>query len=103
MNADTISLIGGTLLSLVLEYVPGLKNLYGKYDKTQKRAMMALLLFVVMFAAYGLSCAGWLEGLWPGLAVTCDQAGWQVLIRSYILALVANQGTHGLYKRTTLG
>lgn|SRR5574341_1215394 len=95
MTAETLSALAGLVGSLAFSYVPGLQSWYAKQATEKKRLIMALLLVGITVAAYGASCARWFS---LGLVVTCDQAGLEGLVRVFVLALVANQGTYLITK-----
>ena len=84
---ETLSAVFGVLLSLFMSYVPGVKTWFDKQPAINKRAIMAVGLFLVAGGAYGLSCADVIN------IVACTQAGVLTLVSSYIAALVANQST----------
>lgn len=98
MSIELLSLIAGALLSLAFSYVPGLKEKWQPLSEEHKRAYMALMLLVTAAALLGLSCAGWLEQLWPGLGISCSQEGALALVRIFIMAMVSNQATFRLSK-----
>lgn len=91
---DTLALIVGVALSLLFKFIPGFKTWYDALADEYKGLIMAAIVFLSAAVLYGLSCVGWLEGLWPGLGLTCDQAGLSGLIRAVVLALTANQATY---------
>lgn len=93
---ELILLVGGVFLSLCFEYIPGVRDWFGGLAENNKRFVMAIVLLLVPAVAFLLSCAGWMQDLYPELSATCDKSGAVVYIRGYILALVANQGTHRL-------
>lgn len=97
MSTDTLSLFAGSVLSLLFSYVPGLNSKFEQLDSTYKRLAMAGLLLVVALAVVGIACAGFAADL--GLAVTCDKAGAIGVLRSFVLALVANQSTYAISPR----
>lgn len=94
MTSEQISALAGVVLSLAFSYVPGLSDWFGELRSEYKRLLMAGLMLVVAAAAYGLTCAGWLE-----TAIVCDEAGVMALVWAYIAALVANQATYTLTRR----
>lgn len=98
MSAETLSLIAGAVLTLVFSYVPGLSEKFAALDSTNKRLIMLAVLATSAAAIYGLGCVGW--ALPFGFEVSCDVAGIQALIRSFILAAVANQGLYTLSPET---
>jgi hypothetical protein len=59
---------------------------------------MGSLLLLVASAVFGLSCTSWGSG-W-GINITCDQAGLQALVGSFLAALVANQSTYSITSDT---
>lgn len=97
MSADTLNLFAAAVLSLVFGYFPKLKDWYASLDNGQKRLIMALVLFVVSGAIFGLSCWKMVPSDWK--LVTCDIPGLVGLVRAYILAVVANQGIYMLFVR----
>ena len=88
MTATELGSIAGIVLSLAFSYVPGLKGTYDKLSGDYKRLVMAALLLVTAGAVLGLSCAGMLAN------VECTQAGALGLLKVFIAALIANQGTY---------
>ena len=97
MNATLLSMIGGSALSLILAYVPGVKPWFGKLNGTQKRGIMALLLLMLAGASFGLAC--WRpDTIVKGLA--CNETGLLELVGIYILALTANQSTYSIAVRS---
>ncbi len=94
MTADNISLAGGTLLSLFFSYIPGLQNRFNKFDGTRKRLVMLGVLVLFSASVFGLACLGWGEAL--GITLTCDQAGALSLVRSLIIAIIANQSIYSI-------
>lgn len=93
-NADLLAMISGILLAVLFEYLPGLRQWYDAKKDDVQRGIMLLALMAVSLVIYALSCSGWLEMIWPGLSVTCDEKGVALLIRTFVLALVANQPTY---------
>jgi len=91
MTVEQLALLGGTLLSLLFSYVPGLSGWFDAKDKTIKRLIMAVLLLVVAGGALALSCANL-----ANTGVACTQQGVMDLIGIYILALVANQSVYAI-------
>jgi hypothetical protein len=98
MTSDTLVLLAGAVLSLLFSYIPGLNTGFAALAPEVKRLIMAGLMLVVAAAAYGLSCAG--VGASLGISLVCDQSGLLGLIRSLILAVVANQGAYAISPQT---
>ncbi len=96
MDVATLSLISGSVLSLLFAYIPGVKDWYDALASQQKQGIMALALLVVSAAIFGLTCLGWLNSIAPNLVVTCDQQGAFGLVKVFILALIGNQATYSI-------
>lgn len=92
MNAASLSLIAGTLLSLIFSYIPRADGSFKKLDGIYKRLIMLGCLALVAGSVYGLACLGIGEQI--GIAVICDQKGAISLISQFILAMIANQSTY---------
>jgi len=88
--SDIIALFGATALSVLFTYVPGLRTKYAALDKTRKQTVMLGLLFVGVLVLFASSCVD----LW--VVVACDQAGALDIARAFVLAVIANQGTHSI-------
>lgn len=94
MSAESLSLVTGTLLSLIFSYVPGVHNSYSNLEPTMKRLIMLGLLLVASGCIYGLSCLGWVQE-W-GVAIKCNQSGLMALIRQTLIAIIANQSVYAI-------
>ena len=90
-------MISAAILSLAFSYIPGLSDRYGALAPEIKRLIMAGLMVLVAAGAFGLSCAGILEG------VTCDPPGVVHLVWVVVLAITANQSVYQLSKRGHTG
>jgi len=88
MTTELLTSIAGILLSLAFNFIPGLNDWYNKQASEYKRLIMLGALVIVAGASFGLSCAGLF-----GIDLSCDQAGAEKIIISFVLALVANQST----------
>ena len=93
MTPEIITTGAGIIFSLVFSYVPRLNTWYASKDETAKKLIMLALLALVAGGAFGLACLAVLGDLF-GVSLTCDKAGGLVLIRSFILAVIANQATY---------
>ena len=89
---EVIAMLAGALLSLAFSYIPGLSGHFGALLPEYKRGIMAGLMVLVAGGAFGLSCAGILDGL------TCDQPGVIRLVWVVILAITANQSMYQISK-----
>lgn len=90
-----LSAIAGMLLSLGLEYIPGIAPRYAALDSVQKRLTMLVLLVLTAGALFGLGCAELV------VYVACTTKGAFELVGMIAVAIGVNQGTHSLTKRQT--
>lgn len=89
----SLSAIAGMVLSLALEYVPGIAGRYEGLTAVQKRLVMLLLLVLSAAALFGLSCADLV------LYVECTARGVLELLGMIGVAIGVNQGTYLLTKK----
>jgi hypothetical protein len=99
MSAESLSLIAGTVLSLVFSYIPGAKNWFSKFNSQVKRLIMLGLIILSAGALYGMACLGWSTEF--GITLTCDQTGFVVLLRQVMLAIIANQSIYSISPHRT--
>lgn len=97
MSSETLSMLAGTLLSLIFSYVPGAREWFDPLSATHKRLIILGLLTLSAGAIYGASCLGWGE-TW-GVTLVCDQKGALALLEQLILAVIANQGVYAISPR----
>lgn len=88
LTPDDLASYAGILLSLLFAYVPRLSDWYEQIDGVYKRLVMVAALLVVSLIILGLSCSAIF------VIVTCNQAGIVMLVRLFVLALIANQATY---------
>jgi len=95
MNENVaIAAIVATIVSLLLEWFPGLKAWWEKYTGAQKQGLMALIVAIVSVVTVLGNCYWWGE--------ICPE-NWAVFLKEILLAFLAaaavNQGVHLLSKR----
>lgn len=95
ITPDLLALIAGSALSLFFSLVPKFSEKFAALPSEYKRLIMIGLMAVVAVGAYSLSCTSWLTGIFE-FSVTCDQTGRQLIIKSFILAVAANQSTYSI-------
>lgn len=88
MSTDELAGTAGILISVAVSYVPGLADKYAALDGTQKRLVMLLALVAAAALVYALSCANVVA------VITCSQRDLVGLIRTVVLAIVANQAAY---------
>jgi hypothetical protein len=98
MDAQTLALFAGAVLSLLFSYVPGLNTWFAALDGSLKRLLMLGLLLLTALAVVGIACAGFGADL--GLVVTCDKAGFLGVLKAFVAAMIANQTAYELTPQT---
>lgn len=93
MTPVQFSAIGGVLLSLLFEYIPGLKDWFAKKPSQTKALIMLGLMFIVGVGSVLLSCYG------PFEFFECSEAGIWDAVTAFAIAAATNQGTYALTKR----
>jgi len=93
MDANSLAVVAGIAISLGFEYVPGFREWFASIGDVQKRAFMAVVLFVVTLAIFALSCFS------PYTWVECTNNGLWAILEAFFVALVANQTAHKVAKR----
>jgi hypothetical protein len=99
MSPEILASVVAVVLSLAFSYIPGLNVWYAGLGKEVKQLIMLLLLVVVAGVSYGLACAGWLTDL-TGIVMACDKASFLGLVRTLVVAIIANQGVYSLSPNT---
>ena len=93
MNAESISALSGTILSLALAYIPGLKDAYDKLPARNKALVMGLLLVLAAAGSLAWSCRAEAD------VFGCVSGSFEAYLRALFTALIANQGTYSLLVR----
>jgi hypothetical protein len=94
LTSEMISAFGGILLSLILNYVPGLNVKFAALSSEIKSAIVAGSLVVIGVLVALSSCGN----LW--VWISCDQVGFMKLAQCILFALIANQGIYKLSPQT---
>ncbi|PNX52366.1 MAG: hypothetical protein BV458_09925 [Thermoplasmata archaeon M9B2D] len=93
MTPEQLIAIGAAVLSLLMEYIPPFSTWYEKLAPGYKRLFMAGLLFVIVGAVFGLSCAGLLA------VFVCSWVGVWAAVQVWLMAIAINQGIHLVFKK----
>ena len=92
----SIAAIVATVISLLLEWFPGLAGAWDKLTAMQKQGIMAAAVAIISVVVVAGNCYWWGD--------TCP-ADWAVFLRdtllTFIAAAAANQGVHLLTRRPT--
>jgi hypothetical protein len=98
MSVEVFTAAVAILVSLLFEYVPGLSDWYNKVPDKFQRLIMLGLMVVVAGVALGFNCAGWFTSYIP--KISCSQAGVEEMFVLLLTALVSNQTTHLVLKKS---
>jgi uncharacterized protein YacL len=88
--------IVAVFLAVAFDWFPKLAPWYDTLSELKKKQLMGGLLLVTVGVIYGGICVN----LFAAPAFTCTQASLAELIKTAILAVMANQGIHALTKPT---
>lgn len=97
MPAESLSLIAGTVLSLLFSYLPGVRAWFMPLDPQVKRLLMLGIIILSASTIFGLACFGW--GAEFGITLVCSQKGLLNLVQQVVLAIIANQGIYAISPR----
>lgn len=89
MSPEVLAATAGALLSLLMNYVPGLSTAFDRLTPNWQRAAMAGLLLVTALLTAFWTCTSPEAG---GLGICLGGTDWRAVVQSFIFALIANQG-----------
>jgi len=94
-NPEYLSFIAGAVLSLLMSYVPGLRQRFALLTPTGRRIVMAFLLALAAIGTTIWRCTGSVD-----YALVCVQGSMsRELVTAFFWALMANQSTHRITTR----
>ncbi len=99
MSSALLAAAGGSLLSILFSYIPGLSNWYDQQTGVVKRLTMLVGIVVVAVAAFVVTCSG-IALPWQ---VSCTQNGLADLGLAVFAALAANQTTYPITPKPERG
>lgn len=88
MTAEILGALAGSVLSLIVSYVPGVEAWFNKLPRNYKQGVMGILIILVAAFVFGMSCSGFANYF------TCDKDGLAEWGRILWIVLVSNQGTY---------
>lgn len=91
MTPEQLAEIAGVALSLILGYVPGLRQRYDALANEYKVALTGLLLVLTAAGVLAWGCRADPSGIGA-----CMAAGWEQALSVLIAALIANQSAYML-------
>jgi hypothetical protein len=99
LTPAALSAIAGALLSLVFSIARALSKRVdawaGGLADNQKKLLMIAALTLAVVGIYALRCLGWFLP-WLPEEITCSQAGIELLVVCWLLAVMANQSVYKL-------
>lgn len=90
MSPEALSALAGALLSVLMNYVPGLSAALDRLTADAQRLVMAALLAV---AAVGMAIWTCTDPAAGGLKICLGETNWRAVVQSFVFALMANQAT----------
>lgn len=82
--------LSAAVIAMAFERFPWLAEEFNKLTDSQKQWAMRILLLILVGGAFGLSCASLV------VLFTCDGAGIQDAVLTFLFAIAINQGTFAL-------
>ena len=93
---EAFSLLSAGLIALIFERFGWIKDAWDKLTSETKQLVMWIFLAVIVFGAFGLSCAKLIPAFdctWPD--------GFMAAAMTFLLAAGVNQGTHRLLRKNS--
>lgn len=84
ITPEQLAITAGIIISLAVQYIPGLAPWYDAQGPTTKRGLMLAALFVAAVGVLAYQCRG--DG-------ACYAANWETALTAFVAALIANQAT----------
>lgn len=90
MTPELLAATAGALLSLAVNYIPGLSTKFDTLSSNGQRLMMAGLLAIAAVGTAIWTCTDPERG---GVGICLGGTDWRAIIQAYVFALMANQAT----------
>lgn len=90
MSPELIAAIAGVILSLLMNYIPGLNSAFDKLSANGQRLAMAGLLALASAGIAIWTCTDPGAG---GLSICLGATNWRAVVQAFIFALIANQAS----------
>lgn len=93
----SVAAIVATVVSLLLEWFPGLRAWWEQFAAAQKRGIIAAVVAIISIAVAGINCAAY---------QTCPADWLRFVLEVFLVflgAAAAQQGAYALFKRKTVG
>lgn len=88
MSPEVLSAVAGALLSVLMNYIPGLSAAFDRMSADRQRLVMALMLLLAAIGTAVWTCTSPEAG---GLSICLGATNWRAVIQSFVFALMANQ------------
>jgi len=99
MTAEMISGIASSILYIIMSYVPKADGTWESLTSNQRKLIILVLTLCVAIGAVLLACTGLASEF--GLTITCDKSGVVAVIKSFFVALIANQAIYRISPETS--
>lgn len=95
---EIISAIAGGVISWTFGgLVPKWKVWFDSLDGYAKRAVLLLATMVASTIIFGLSCLGYLDMFFPGLALECTQTGAAFMVKLVLFNFFTSQSSYTFF------
>lgn len=88
MEAQALSAVAGMILSVLINYVPGLNTAFDRMSANGQRLAMAGLLALAAIGTALWQCTDPAAG---GMGVCLGTTNWRAVVSAFVFALMANQ------------
>lgn len=88
MSPEVLAATAGAILSLLMNYIPGLNSAFDRLSANGQRAVMAGLLLVAAVGTALWTCTSPEVG---GVGICLGGTDWRAVFQAYVFALIANQ------------
>lgn len=88
MTPEVLAATTGAILSILMNYIPGLNDAFDKLSANGQRATMAVLLLVAAVGTAVWTCTSPEAG---GVGICLGGTDWRAVLQAYVFALIANQ------------
>lgn len=90
MSPELIAATAGVILSLLMNYIPGLNTAFDRLSANGQRLAMAALLLITSIGIAIWTCTDPEQG---GLSICLGDTNWRAVVQAFIFALIANQAS----------
>lgn len=95
ISPELLAFILAGFTAVLFDWVPGLSEWFTALSESRKKQLMIALMAAITLSIYGGVCGGVFV-----TQISCNSAGFSVLMQIFLLSIGINQGVHLLTKPT---